>query len=156
MDWTTKEVGIDEEELIIAVGGANAVIQIINVSNSKYEKTLGGHMDDIYDISFNPLKHNLLLSASKDCSIRLWNISTYCQLAIFAGVDGHFGGVNCIDWHPSGNLFVSGGMDYCVKIWKLTPEVNARIEESMKWTSETKKNPLYVCVATFSTNKVLI
>ncbi len=111
-------------------------------------------MDDVYDLKFHPHLKYLLLSASKDCSIRLWNTTTYCQIAIFSGVDGHFGGVNCVDWHASGELFVSGGMDYCVKVWKISPEVTARIEQSQKWTAESKKFPLHVCLAQFSTNKV--
>ena len=147
-------MGEDEAELLLAAGGGNTRIQLLNVSLGKHERTLTGHMDDIYDLKFHPQLKYLLLSASKDCSIRLWNIATYCQLAIYAGVDGHLGGVNCIDWHRSGELFASGGMDYCVKIWKITPEVSEHIKKSMSWTPENKKFPVNVCLAVFSTNKV--
>ncbi len=157
VDWSTKPSELPDDsgdELLLAAGGRNARIQLLNVSKAQHHKTLTGHMDDIYDLKFHPQLRNLLLSASKDCSIRLWNVSVPCQLAIYAGVDGHFGGVNCIDWHASGELFASGGMDYCVKIWKITEEVAGQIEKSQKWTAETKQFPLYVCLAVFSSNKV--
>ena len=153
LDWSWRKNG-PEADLLLATGGGTMRIQVVNVSSGKYERTLSGHMDDIYDLRFHPFIKCLLLSASKDCSIRLWNIDNSAQLAIYAGVDAHFGGVNCIDWHGSGELFASGGMDYCVKIWKITPEVNDHIKQSMTWTSENKKFPLHVCLATFSTSKV--
>ena len=155
MDWSIQPKE-DGDELILAAGGSGARIQVVNVSQGKHDKTLNGHMDDVYDLKFHPQLSYLLLSASKDCSIRLWNILVPCQIAIYAGVDGHFGGVNCIDWHPSGELFASGGMDYCVKIWKITKEVAAHIEKSHKWSVETKQFPLYVCLSTFSSSKVIV
>ena len=47
-------------------------------------------MDDIYDIKAKPNEPHLILSASKDFSIRLWNLNSFKQIAIFAGHRGHF------------------------------------------------------------------
>lgn len=153
LDWSYRkqELGVD---LILAIGGSEMKIQILNVSEGAYERTLIGHMNDIHDLKFHPSAKCILLSASKDCSIRLWNVDKGFQLGIYAGVDGHFGGVNCVDWHDSGELFASGGIDYCVKIWKVTPQVRKRMHESSLWTSKTKKFPLHICLAAFSTNKL--
>jgi len=153
LDWSYRKQG-EESDLILAVGGSDTKIQILNVSLGKYERTLIGHMNDIHDLKFHPTIKCILLSASKDCSIRLWNVDNGIQLAIYAGVDGHFGGVNCIDWHSDGGLFVSGGIDSCVKIWKITPEVSDHIEKSLQPSNKVKKFPLHVCLATFSTNKL--
>lgn len=153
LDWSFRKIE-PESELLLAAAGNAMKIHIINVSQGKIEHTLNGHMDEVYDLKFHPFIKCLLLSASKDCSIRLWNIESKTQVAIYAGVDAHFGGVNCIDWHSSGEIFASGGMDYCVKLWKITPEVNEHIKQSMTWTPETKKFPKTVCLATFSTSKV--
>ena len=153
LDWSHRK---DNEvfDLILAAGGSSMKIQIINVSSGVSERTLASHMDDIYDLKFHPILKFILLSASKDCSIRLWNTDNGEQIAIYTGVDGHTGGVNCIDWHDDGELFISGGMDYSVKIWKITPEVKDQINESMKYKEPNKKFPLYVCLAAFSTCKV--
>jgi hypothetical protein len=61
----------------------------------------------------------LVLSASKDESIRLWNVYTACCVAIFAGDQGHRDEVLSIDVHLLGNVFASCGMDNTVKVWSL-------------------------------------
>ena len=47
--------------------------------------TLSGHGDEIYDICFSPANPWLLLSSSKDASLRLWNVQTAVCVGIFAG-----------------------------------------------------------------------
>lgn len=68
----------------------------------------------------NPLREDLLLSASADESIRLWNVATGLTLAVFSGERGHATEILSLAWSlPNPNLFASGGMDFAVKIWSL-------------------------------------
>ncbi len=71
----------------------------------------------------------MLLSASKDNSIRLWNYLLSFQLAIFAGKEGHEVMVIALGWHFSGKTFCSGGGDR-IKIWEVTNDIIA-INESL-------------------------
>jgi polycomb protein EED len=64
----------------------------------------------------------LLLSASQDHSILLWNIRYASCIANFSGVGGHRDQVLTIDFSSDGSHFVSGGMDHCIKIWSLNVE----------------------------------
>lgn len=74
----------------------------------------------------NPLREDLLLSASADESIRLWNVATGLTLAVFSGERGHATEILSLAWSlPNPNLFASGGMDFAVKIWSLQ-EVRVR------------------------------
>ncbi|CAG8553280.1 12384_t:CDS:2 [Gigaspora rosea] len=110
----------------LAVTGAQGIIKIIDSS-------VGNVVREINEIKFHPRKPSLLFSASKDFSIRLWNVVTCMPIAIFGGECGHREPVLSIDVHLSGDFLASSGMDHAVKIWSLcTPVVKNAIESSLK------------------------
>lgn len=63
-----------------------------------------------------------MATASKDESLRLWNMQSGSCVAIFAGHRGHRDAVISVGFHPLGNKLVSGGMDNSIKIWNLESE----------------------------------
>ena len=97
--------------LLLLVAGYHAVIKGINVSNLDLEVVLPGHLSEVNEMQVVPTDPSLLLSASKDESIRLWNIYTRVCIAIFSGSNGHAQHVLTIDVHPLGNCFASAGFD---------------------------------------------
>lgn len=133
--------------IICAVGGKNPVIRILDITNCKQLYPLIGHKNEIYDLKFHPKNSNLLLSASKDNSIRLWNILTQKQLCIYGGPMGHAAEVLSISWHDSGSIFVSSGIDNCVKIFEINSKIKKIIEDNTKEDIKTllKSNPLFSC-----------
>ena len=109
-------------ESLLAIAGAKACIHILNVTNGKPYRSLLGHGDSINDLKFHISKAEILFSASKDHSIRIWNIHTVVCVAILAGMDGHRDEVLGIDINHDGSLLLSCGMDHAVKIWDLEEE----------------------------------
>ena len=132
-----SEIKINNEVCkVLAVGGTKAIIKILDLTNRKEYKSLIGHRNEIYDLKSHPFLKNILLSASKDYSIRLWNITSGSQLCIFGGPKGHSAEVLAIDWHLSGDYFVSSGIDNTVKIWEITDKIKTVISTSNQETED--------------------
>ena len=71
----------------------------------------------------------LLASASKDCTCKIWNVRT-AQMVM--SLSGHSDGVECLAWSGDGALY-SGSRDRTVKVWR---------SESGKWRDGKLANTL--------------
>ena len=130
--WTYDDVS---SESILVTGGARGIVRIINPARVTY-KQLKGHGLSINDLKIHPRSPSLLLSVSKDHSLRLWNIKTHTCIAIFGGVEGHRDEVLSADFHKQGNRIISCGMDHALKIWSLDSKIVAdAIENSHTYNS---------------------
>ncbi|KAK8651806.1 hypothetical protein V6N13_141388 [Hibiscus sabdariffa] len=127
-------------------GGVIAVLQSY-VDEDKDESfytvswSFVGHGDSINEIRTQPLKPSLIVSASKDESVRLWNVHTGICILIFAGAGGHRNEVLSVDFHPSDIYRIAScGMDNTVKIWSVK-EFWTYVEKSFTWTDLPSKFP---------------
>lgn len=134
--WT---VDIDEGEYILLAAGQNGIIRVISLKHSGDNKYLPGHGGSINDIRISPIDTNLVLTASKDHSLRLWNLKTETCIAIFGGVEGHRDEVLSSDFHCSGTKIVSCGMDHSLKIWNFDKDILNAIALSRTFNNRTAK-----------------
>jgi WD40 repeat protein len=104
---------------LLLIGGLRGFIKVISCTFGEIETVLIGHGNAVNELKTHPVSPALVLSASRDESIRLWNVYTSCCIAIFAGDQGHRDQVLSIDFHMLGNCFASSGMDNTVKVWSL-------------------------------------
>lgn len=131
---------IDGAPFVVA-GGINGIMRVINASNEEIHKSFVGHGDSINEIRTQPLKPSLVISASKDESVRLWNVHTGICILIFAGAGGHRNEVLSVDFHPSDIYRIAScGMDNTVKIWSMK-EFWTYVEKSFTWTDCPSKFP---------------
>lgn len=125
---------------LLAAGGKLGVIRVIDVGTGMEKKHYSGHGGAINDMKIYPQDPNMLLSASKDQSIRLWNIKTDICVAIFGGVEGHRDQVVTIDFHLEHPIFVSGGIDHSLLIWSLRKSETDRALKLSQTFDNNKEN----------------
>ena len=142
------------ETPVLLIGGSCGSVKAINILENELVGCFCGHGNSINNIQVHPVDENLILTASKDESIRLWNLQTSSCIAIFCGQKGHRDEVLSIAIHPLGNCFVSGGMDSCMNIWSLeSPVLQGLIAKSYR-TDESPSSAHYIQFPEYSTSSV--
>lgn len=144
---------------LLVAGGINGIIRVIDAGNERIHKSFVGHGDSVNEIRTQALRPSLVLSASKDESVRLWNVQTGICILIFAGAGGHRNEVLSVDFHPSDIYRIAScGMDNTVKIWSMK-EFWTYVERSFTWEGlpsqfPTKYVQFPVLIASIHTNYV--
>mmetsp|Transcript_388 Transcript_388/g.737 ORF Transcript_388/g.737 Transcript_388/m.737 type:complete len:173 (+) Transcript_388:618-1136(+) len=77
-------------------------------------KKLEGHTDCVNTVGWCP-DGKLLVSGSKDKSIRVWDVMKSREVK---KLDGHTSYVSSVSWSPDGNLIASGADDKFIRVWE--------------------------------------
>jgi len=141
---------------LLAVAGNRGLIRIMSPVKLCNLHTIIGCGDSINELKLHPIDHSLLLSASKDNSLRLWNVVTRTCILVMGGLQGHRDEVLSCDFDLHGKYVLSCSMDHSVKMWAIdTPEVVAKIAESYAYKVNSKPFPvLNVHYPVFSTRSI--
>ncbi|KAG0553662.1 hypothetical protein M758_12G029000 [Ceratodon purpureus] len=133
-------VGKDGSPLL-ACSGSKGVVRVVDCESETLQRSFVGHGGSVNELRTQSLKPCLVASASKDESIRLWNVDTGVCVLVFAGAGGHRNEVLSVDFHGSDILqMASCGMDGSIKIWSLR-DYWKFVEMSFTWTDSVSKFP---------------
>ncbi|EFJ32504.1 hypothetical protein SELMODRAFT_143777 [Selaginella moellendorffii] len=126
---------------LLIASGSNGIIRVIDCGMERLSKSFVGHGDSINELRTQSQNPFLIASASKDESIRLWNLQTGVCILIFGGAGGHRNEVLSVDFHPSNTfLLASCGMDNSIKIWSFK-DFWIYVEQSKTWTDVSSRFP---------------
>ena len=92
--------------------------------NAKY--TLRSHFDGVRALAFHPTEP-VLVTASEDCTLKLWNLQKTIPAKKSASLDvepvytfrGHVGPVLCLAMSATGEQCFSGALDGSLQCWNI-------------------------------------
>ena len=131
----------------IAFGGNTNSIFLYTIDIEKEEDVkenideLIGHKNDINDLKFLIVNQNILISASSDSTVRLWDVKQKKLLCIYGGPFGHPSHVLTVDFHYSEQFIASAGFDQVVMFWDIDfvlKKYNNNKENNFKCVLKTK------------------
>ncbi len=106
---------------------------------------VGAHDDWIRQITVNAVA-DALASASKDMTIRLWDLAGDAPAR---NLPGHDGGADAVSFAPDGSLLASGGRDNRLRIWRVkSGEVLREIPAHNRPVLDAAFNPTGTLLAT--------
>ena len=103
-EGTVSAVDISTDGLKVLCGTLYGSIGILDKSNKNYKTILRSHTDEILTIDYHLMK-GLLITASRDKTIRLWNIETQQEVYEFSSPTDQ---PLCISSHPTQPMFACG------------------------------------------------
>lgn len=105
---------------LIASGAKDYLVKLWDAKSAKNVATLHGHKNTIFNIKWNRLNGNWLLSCAKDQLIKLYDIRFMKDMHTYRG---HTREVTCLAWHPlHETMFASGAYDGSIMFWSANHE----------------------------------
>lgn len=123
----TFAVAYSPREDLVASGGCDATVRIIDVATGAVIRTLTGHKGGIYALAFSPDGKYLATGAGavdtgfssamlgKDNTISIWTVGGGAKVRVLTG---HEAGLRSVEYTPDGKFLITGSADGTVKIWR--------------------------------------
>jgi WD40 repeat protein len=109
----------------LASGGFDGTVKLWDLATGQEALVLRGHRGGVCSVAFSR-DGNRIVSASFDCTVRVWNATPLEQEARpeVCSFVGHEGGVHSVAFSPDGRHLASAGADATVRIWNFQRGLN--------------------------------
>lgn len=110
-------LAISSDGRMIAVGGTDKIITLINLASGEVSGILAGHSNYISAVAFaTSLGKAVLASSSYDGTARIWDINTG---EVLTKLVGHSAEINDVVFQPNDKLIATSSADKTVRIWRV-------------------------------------
>ena len=130
----------------IAYGGGSGDydIRMRYSDDGDWRGKVSGHTDDIYSLTFAPNSYGLA-SASRDKTVRIWDVGDINNLRHVRTLRGHTGHVYSVAWSPDGRTLASASQDGTVRLWNPDNGINfavlrghTKAVRSVAWSPDSR------------------
>ncbi len=121
---------------LLVSGSCDCTVRVWNLGSSAATYTLSDHTGTVQCVALAPVAQTgtdgsdhgssnnarVLASASKDGTVRLFDVARGVQMSVLTG---HEGEVWCVAWSADASLLASGGDDEFVRVWDASTGMQA-------------------------------
>ncbi|KAM9801483.1 WD repeat and SOCS box-containing protein 1 [Neosynchiropus ocellatus] len=115
IEWHRFKFG--QDQLLLATGLSNGRIKIWDVYSGKLLLNLMDHTDVVRDLTFAPDGSLMLVSASRDKTLRVWDLKDDGNMVKVLW--GHLHWVYCCAFSPDSSILCSVGAGKAVFLWNM-------------------------------------
>ncbi len=111
-------VAVSPDGQYLSMAGDDALVRIVRTADGALVHTLAGHADHVLSAAFSPLDGRWLLTASRDKTVRIWDVKTGREVD-GSPLQGHSWWVWSAVFSADEKQIVSAGQDGKVIIWSV-------------------------------------
>ena len=128
--WVTSVAFSPNGTLLASAAGTR--VRLWDVATRTNINTLEGHTYGVWDVAFSP-DGATLASGSGDGTIRLWDVLTGKELAVFPS------GAPSVAFSPDGTMLASGSYDNTVELWDTSEWAQPRLHGLVKISGDNQQ-----------------
>ncbi|KAG0373480.1 hypothetical protein BGX24_011644 [Mortierella sp. AD032] len=144
-DFTVTSLAFSPDSRQLASASEDKLIKLWDVKMGTLEKEIGDHLEATICVVYSPKEQNQIAAAKHDCTVRVYDLTTFNQVL---ELKGHTGAAKSVAFSPTGAFIATASYDWTVRLWNAMTGVqqhNMRGHEA--WVFSVSISPINNIVA---------